>query len=91
MLWKIYGERMFRAMRLYDRFRETKVIRFVVKETRLVFVNLDRRASIHKTPYVWRLQMPEHVAVRARSSHEERRREEMRVFFAEGESREFIS
>lgn len=31
MLWKIYGEQMFRAMRLYDRFRETKVIRFVVR------------------------------------------------------------
>lgn len=77
MSWKIYGERMFRAMQLDDRF-EIKVIERRASACRehknarlVVFVNLDPlslRENLQDT-LCMRLQMPEHVATHARSSH----------------------
>lgn len=55
--------------------------------------SLSRRARIYETPYACRLQMPEHVATRQAAVYSLRggKGREMRVFFAEDESREFIS
>lgn len=100
MSWKIYGERMCRAMQLDDRFeikvierRASAVASIKMRDSSFLLISIPYRcARIYRTPCVcgsrcqntWPPMLAAATVARGK-------REKMRVFFAEGESREFIS